>query len=115
MSSLSLEERLAKEGSDVDRLLVLLMDVFSEHGFKGTSLYRIAERTALTKVRLKRIFPGGKDQMATEVLEYIEACFQDEVFGALEREKPPKLSSACGASSKITFASGDGSAWSEGF
>src|SRR5262245_1569268 len=87
MSS-SLEQRGLEDSSETEALLVLLMDIFSEYGFRGTSLPLIEARTGLTKLRLKRMFPGGKDQMATEVLEYIESWFQDEVFDVLEQGKP---------------------------
>ena len=84
----SLEERLPEEAAEIEAVLMLLMDVFSDYGFRAVSMRRIEECTGLSKGRLRQMFPGGKDEMAAEVLEYIENWFQDEVFDALQQEKP---------------------------
>jgi AcrR family transcriptional regulator len=51
-----------------DDLLARLARVFSEVGYEGASLATLAEATGLQKASLYHRFPGGKKQMAEEVL-----------------------------------------------
>jgi AcrR family transcriptional regulator len=69
----------------IDRaeLLSLLGEVFRTHGYEGASLALIAEATALGKGSLYHHFPGGKQQMAAEVLAGIDAWFEQNIFAPL--------------------------------
>jgi TetR/AcrR family transcriptional regulator, lmrAB and yxaGH operons repressor len=51
-----------------DDLLSRLARVFSEVGYEGASLSLLSEATGLQKASLYHRFPGGKKQMAEEVL-----------------------------------------------
>jgi TetR/AcrR family transcriptional regulator, lmrAB and yxaGH operons repressor len=51
-----------------DDLLARLARVFSEVGYEGASLSLLAQATGLQKASLYHRFPGGKKQMADEVL-----------------------------------------------
>ena len=55
-------------------VLRALGEVFRAHGYEGASLTLITEATGLGKGSLYHLFPGGKEQMAAEVLAEIDAC-----------------------------------------
>jgi TetR/AcrR family transcriptional regulator, lmrAB and yxaGH operons repressor len=63
-----------------DLLLERLTDVFRSVGFDGASLNDLAAATGLQKSSLYHRFPGGKEQMATEVIERLG---NNSVTGAL--------------------------------
>jgi AcrR family transcriptional regulator len=65
-----------------------LVEVFREHGYEGTSLSSITKRTGLGKGSLYHFFPGGKEEMAEAVLDYIGEWFEINVFNPLETEEP---------------------------
>jgi TetR/AcrR family transcriptional regulator, lmrAB and yxaGH operons repressor len=66
-----------------------IMDSFRRHGYDGASLATISERTGLGKSSLYHHFPGGKEQMALEVLAHLNAGL-GETFQAVEDEPNPK-------------------------
>lgn len=66
----------------------LVAEVFRELGFEGASMSAITERTKLSKGSLYHFFPGGKDEMAAEVLAHVDRWFIEEVFEPLERGEP---------------------------
>lgn len=70
--------------------LPALAELFREHGFEGTSLALISERTGLGKGSLYHFFPGGKEEMAAAVLTEIEAWFEAHVFGLLRDTPDPQ-------------------------
>jgi AcrR family transcriptional regulator len=63
-------------------------EVFRELGYEGASLSSITARTKLSKGSLYHFFPGGKEQMAAEVLSHVDAWFAAEVFEPLEQREP---------------------------
>jgi AcrR family transcriptional regulator len=63
--------------------LPILGEVFRAHGYEGTSLALITQATGLGKGSLYNYFPGGKQQMATEVLAEIDAWFETNIFAPL--------------------------------
>lgn len=60
-----------------------LGEVFRAHGYEGASLTLITAATGLGKGSLYHLFPGGKAQMAKEVLAEIDQWFEREVFAPL--------------------------------
>lgn len=52
-----------------DALLARLSDMFREVGYEGATLARLSDTTGLKKPSLYHRFPGGKEQMACEVLD----------------------------------------------
>ena len=59
---------VTKPPSSKDALLDKLVDVVYDHGYDGATLSVISEATGLGKASLYHHFPGGKEQIATEVL-----------------------------------------------
>lgn len=72
--------RIVAERTDT---LPTLAEIFREYGYNGASLSLISKATGLGKGSLYHFFPGGKAEMATAVLEEIEAWFQTNIFTPL--------------------------------
>ncbi len=51
-----------------DEVLSRLFGVFRSYGYEGATLARISDATGLGRASLYHYFPGGKDEMAREVL-----------------------------------------------
>lgn len=66
-----------------ERLLDALTEMFRTHGYEGTSLAMISEKTGLQKSSLYHRFPGGKEQMAYAVLEAAVASLAGHVLAPL--------------------------------
>lgn len=64
-----------------------LGEVFREHGYEGASLTLITKATGLGKGSLYHLFPGGKQQMAAEVLTEIDDWFERNVFVPLRKSE----------------------------
>ncbi|NVN85194.1 MAG: TetR/AcrR family transcriptional regulator [Rhodopseudomonas sp.] len=75
--------------TDRARLLPQLGEVFRAHGYEGASLALISQATALGKGSLYHFFPGGKQQMAAEVLAEIDAWFEHNIFAPLRDDDDP--------------------------
>lgn len=71
-------------------LLPKLGEVFRLHGYEGASLSLITGATGLGKGSLYHLFPGGKAQMAAEVLTEIDGWFAREVFEPLRDDTDAK-------------------------
>jgi AcrR family transcriptional regulator len=78
--------RLVAERADV---LPLLAEVFRAHGYEGATLALISEATGLGKGSLYNFFPGGKEQMAMEVLASIDRWFVDTIYTPLRTSADP--------------------------
>lgn len=72
--------RVVTERKDV---IAMLAEIFREHGYDGTSLSLITEKTGLGKGSLYHFFPGGKEEMAEAVLGDISAWFRTHIFDVL--------------------------------
>lgn len=79
----------AKATTDRAALLPLLGEVFRTHGYEGASLALITEATGLGKGSLYHFFPGGKKQMAEEVLTEIDDWFEANIFAPLRDPSDP--------------------------
>ncbi|WP_336781572.1 TetR/AcrR family transcriptional regulator [Paenibacillus illinoisensis] len=77
--------RTVFEKSDV---IPLITEVFRELGYEGASLSKITARTRLSKGSLYYFFPGGKDEMAAEILAHIDQWFIKNIFEPLEQNEP---------------------------
>ncbi len=91
--------RVVTERKDV---IAMLAEIFREHGYDGTSLSLITEKTGLGKGSLYHFFPGGKEEMAEAVLGDIAAWFRTHIFEPLRNAEDP--AAALGA----MFAAVDG-------
>lgn len=72
-----------------DEMLARLMETFRKDGYDGASLNELSSRTGLGKSSLYHHFPDGKQQMATEVLAFLDARFS-EAFAPLAEPRPPQ-------------------------
>lgn len=76
---------LASRTEVLDRL----MESFRRDGYDGATLATLSARTGLGKSSLYHHFPGGKEEMAREVLRHLNAGLS-EVIRGVEAEPDPK-------------------------
>jgi len=74
---------MAKPVTERAELLIQLSEVFRAHGYEGATLALISQATGLGKGSLYNYFPGGKEQMAVEVLSAIDQWFVDHIYKPL--------------------------------
>lgn len=74
---------------DDELLIARLACVFRESGYEAASLAVLSEAAGLKKASLYHRFPGGKQQMAEEVLAAAFAWFGDHVLGPLRGPGTP--------------------------
>jgi TetR/AcrR family transcriptional regulator, lmrAB and yxaGH operons repressor len=72
-----------------DDLLPRLAKVFSETGYEGASLSLLAKATGLQKASLYHRFPGGKKQMAEEVLATTGVWLDENILKPLKAPGTP--------------------------
>jgi len=77
--------RLATRTEVLDRI----MDSFRKDGYDGASLATLSARTRLGKSSLYHHFPGGKEEMAHEVLAHLNDGLR-ETFEEVDAEPEPK-------------------------
>lgn len=80
---------MLKKGFEREEVLRALGEVFRAHGYEGASLTLITEATGLGKGSLYHLFPGGKEQMASEVLAEIDGWFELNIFAPLRAADDP--------------------------
>lgn len=80
---------MVKTVTERAELLTQLSEVFRAHGYEGATLALISQATGLGKGSLYNYFPGGKEQMATEVLAAIDQWFVDHIYKPLRAAKDP--------------------------
>lgn len=68
--------------------IALVAEVFRELGYEGASMSEITARTKLSKGSVYHFFPGGKEEMAAEIMAHIDTWFVTEMFRPLEEEEP---------------------------
>ena len=71
-------------------ILERLSDTFRRQGYDGASLADIARATGLGKSSLYHYFPGGKAQMAAEVLESLDGTLEAAIFAPLREPGAPR-------------------------
>jgi AcrR family transcriptional regulator len=95
---------MLKKGVERRQVLRALGEVFRAHGYEGASLTLITEATGLGKGSLYHLFPGGKQQMAAEVLADIDGWFES-IFACAGLD--PARDCSDGAGVDEYFHSGD--------
>lgn len=75
---------------DEDELIARLTRVFRDIGYAGASLALLSEATGLKRASLYHRFPGGKEQMAREVLERAKEWLETHVLAPLDSNEPPE-------------------------
>ena len=78
--------KLVAERAEV---IPLLAEVFRTRGYEGATLSLISEATGLGKGSLYNFFPGGKEEMAREVLAHVDAWFTEHIYAPLLRTEDP--------------------------
>jgi TetR/AcrR family transcriptional regulator, lmrAB and yxaGH operons repressor len=73
---------------ETDIVLRRLSDLFRTDGYEGASLARLADCAGLKKASLYHRFPGGKQQMAEDVLASAAAWLQQNVLKPLHANGP---------------------------
>jgi TetR/AcrR family transcriptional regulator, lmrAB and yxaGH operons repressor len=73
---------------DDETLLERLSIVFRNVGYEGASLAKLAEATGLKRASLYHRFPGGKEQMAIEVLEAASKALSNLIIRPLRTDIP---------------------------
>ncbi len=81
--------RMAKV-SDLE-ILNGLMSVFRAKGYDGASLNELAEATGLKKASLYHRYPGGKKEMTSAVLDFMESWIDNKVYAVLSDDKIPAV------------------------
>jgi AcrR family transcriptional regulator len=99
---------MLKRGGERKEVLRALSEVFRAHGYEGASLTLITEATGLGKGSLYHLFPGGKEQMATEVLAEIDTWFELNIYAPLrDADDPARAIAAMIAGVEQYFHSGN--------
>lgn len=80
---------MAKPEAAREDILAALAEVFRAHGYEGATLALITEATGLGKGSLYNFFPGGKEQMANEVLGSIDRWFNEKLYAPLRGASDP--------------------------
>ncbi len=80
---------MSKATAERSDILPQLAEVFRAHGYEGATLALIGEATSLGKGSLYHFFPGGKSQMAAEVLAEIDRWFETNIFTPLHNADDP--------------------------
>ncbi len=75
---------------DDSDLIAKLSMVFRDEGFEGASLSDLAQAAGLKRASLYHRFPGGKEQMAQEVLANALEWFGANVVGKLQGDGTPQ-------------------------
>ena len=73
-----------------EEILLRLFSVFRRSGFDGATLSKISQETGLGKASLYHHFPGGKIQMAEEVLRFVEDWNSRNLIASLRGKGKPK-------------------------
>lgn len=82
---------MASNALSKSQLLDRLADTFRRLGYDGASIADIAAATGLGKSSLYHHFPGGKEQMAAEVLAHLAESLEQALFAPLQTPGDPKV------------------------
>jgi AcrR family transcriptional regulator len=74
---------------DDGELVARLTEAFRNLGYEGATLALLAEATGLQKASLYHRFPGGKEQMAREVLESAQSWIEEHILRPLRSPGDP--------------------------
>ena len=80
---------MAKSKYSQEEVTESLMQVFRQVGYEGASLEELAKAAGLRKSSLYHRYPGGKKEMAEEVLKYANNWIRENVTSVLQAEGDP--------------------------
>lgn len=72
-----------------DEVLDLLLNTFRDRGYEGSSLAELSTATGLGKSSLYHYFPGGKEDMAEQVLAHLDRQLAANLYEPLRSDQPP--------------------------
>ncbi|MBN2815343.1 MAG: TetR/AcrR family transcriptional regulator [Campylobacterales bacterium] len=67
-----------------EMLVTSLAVVFRRHGYEGASMAELSKETGLQKASLYHRFPGGKEEMANAVLDYVNNVVEENIVKPLD-------------------------------
>ena len=72
-----------------EEVLDLLLNTFRDRGYEGASLAELSTATGLGKSSLYHYFPGGKAEMAEQVLGYMDQQLTTNLYEPLRSTQTP--------------------------
>jgi AcrR family transcriptional regulator len=72
-----------------DEVLDILLNTFRERGYEGASLAELSAATGLMKSSLYHHFPGGKEDMAEQVMAHLDQRLAADVYEPLRSSQTP--------------------------
>jgi AcrR family transcriptional regulator len=86
-----------------DKYLPCLLNLFRQHGYDGATLSKISQATGLGRASLYHHFPGGKDEMVTAVLEFLEESLERNILQVLrsQGDVQTRLQKMCNAVNEL--------------
>jgi TetR/AcrR family transcriptional regulator, lmrAB and yxaGH operons repressor len=80
--------RKTEPASGREQIVVALFDLFRRSGFDGVSVNDISAATGLGRSSLYHYFPGGKDDMAAAVVDFVRSSLDTQIFAPLRAKAP---------------------------
>jgi TetR/AcrR family transcriptional regulator, lmrAB and yxaGH operons repressor len=74
-----------------NELILQLLVIFRRYGYEGATLSKISKITGLGKASLYYHFPGGKEDMAIAVLDYLQQWLKINILQPLRSEGNVKM------------------------
>ena len=72
-----------------EEVLDRLLNTFREKGYEGASLAELSAATGLVKASLYHYFPGGKQDMAEQVMAHLDRQLAAGLYAPLQSAQPP--------------------------
>ena len=72
-----------------DQVLDRLLNTFRDRGYEGASLAELSAATGLVKSSLYHYFPGGKQDMAEQVLAHLDRQLAASLYRPLRSKQAP--------------------------
>ena len=70
-----------------EEVLDLLLNTFRDRGYEGSSLSELSTATGLGKSSLYHYFPGGKEDMAEQVLAHLDRQLTTNLYEPLQSDR----------------------------
>ncbi|MFG1796168.1 TetR/AcrR family transcriptional regulator [Nocardia sp. NPDC049149] len=81
--------------------------LFRAQGYAGTGIREVAERAGANRGVIYHHFPGGKPEMATEVMAYIDGMVSPGIAAVCATQEPIPAMRAILEAAKLVMAGGD--------
>ena len=72
-----------------NEIIQILISEFRKFGYEGLSLSQISKATGLGKASMYHYFPGGKKEMAYEVMKAANHWIKTDVYASVNNNLPP--------------------------